>query len=167
MNHCANPYLYFFSFDPSSSRYQTTLQHTYSQLPQEEPWGAGMTGCTILRLPLQHTHVSCPNINLTSCLLLKAQLQLIHQCSFLIYISLERGVCGLCKSRESSSSLLLPLFGIGVVLGSAENVHPPCKANSLPTGLPTTGFMAEAAQAAAALSGRSLWLRMGWWCERW
>lgn len=41
---CANPYPYCFTLDSSSSRYQTTLQHTYSQPPQEEPWGAGMVG---------------------------------------------------------------------------------------------------------------------------
>lgn len=86
-------------------RYQTTLQHTYSQLPQEEPWGAGMMGYTVLELPLQHTRVSCP-----CCLLLKAQLQLIHQCSSLIYPSSERGFCRLCKSHESSFSFLIPFL---------------------------------------------------------
>lgn len=38
----ADPHPHWFSFEPSSSRYQTSLQHTCSQLPQEEPWGTGM-----------------------------------------------------------------------------------------------------------------------------
>lgn len=60
-----------------------------------------------------HICVSCPSINPTCCLLLKAQLQLIQQCSFLIYTCLERGFGRLCKSYGSSSSLLVPFLAQG------------------------------------------------------
>lgn len=60
-----------------------------------------------------HTCVSCPSIIPTCCLLLKVQLQLIHPCSFLIYTSLERRFCRLCKNCENSFSLLVPFLAQG------------------------------------------------------